>query len=1216
MIGKIISHYRILEKIGEGGMGEVYLAEDTKLERKVALKFLSKHLTSDEESLERFKREARAAAKLNHQNIVTIHEINEHEGNTYIAMEYIEGENVREKLKIKNAKLKISDVVNFATQICEGLQEAHNAGIIHRDIKPENILTDKNGRVKILDFGLARIKGTSKLTKEMVTTGTFAYMSPEQFQGVEVDHRTDIWSFGVVLFEMLTGELPFWGAYEASIMYAVLNEVPNEIRNLRKDVPKNLEKVIKKCLKKNREQRYKEIFEVLDDLRKPVTISITEEHIKSVAVLPFENMSVDAEQEYFCDGMTEEIINALTHIENLKVIARSSAFMFKGKHRDLREIGRKLGVEHLLEGSVRKSGNKLRITAQLIEADGGSHLWSEKFDREMEDIFNIQDEISLAIVDCLKIKLLGEEREALLKHSTTDEYAYNLYLQGRFFWNKLTLNDLKNAMSCFDKAIESDPDFALAYFGLADTYWMLHQVVPLTADDALPKTKDAAMRALEIDDTLEEAQALVGFLLFSYEWNWSEAEEYLKKAYSLNPRSGPVKMYYSAFLQYTGKKMESIKMMEETLETDPLSLVYNVNIGIRLFVSERYDDTIKKCEEILEIEQNFWPAYQYIGRSYINKLIYDKAEEALVKSNEIFGGVPETIPLLGYVYGKQGRITEAKEIINRLDEESDKIYIPAFYYSYIYNGLGDIDKTFEYFEKAIDERDPRIAWWIRDKLFTNLRNDRRYADVIRKLGMEFLEKELMEQFSSERQKPSIIVLPFDNMSPDPDQEYFSDGLTEEIITDLSQIHDLLVISRSSAMTFKGSVKKIKQIANEVNVRYVLEGSVRKAGNNLRITAQLIDANNDTHLWANKYNGTLEDVFDIQERVSQSIFQALKLKLTPEEKNRIGSHQIENLPAYECYLRAKHEYWKYTTESFDTALKLLNKGIELIGDNVLLLSSIGDVYYGYIDIGEKPESYSKEAEAIAEKIFALEPDSSHAHRILGMLYFLKDRKKANTHFKKALKANPNNPDLLVFYGWVLTLMWGKPIEASPLVERLLKIDPITPFNNLVKACWHIAQGQFDLALETIQKYVQIEPQSMLAKSSHAEGLGFTHSYDQAVEVCDKIIHDEPAHIFAFIFKFLKFAFLGEKEKALRLVEEDPRSKLIWEDAEKSREIAEGFSILGEKDKSLDWLENAINRGNINYPLFNEIDPHLENIRSEERFKKLMERVKKDWEDFEV
>ena len=466
------------------------------------------------------------------------------------------------------------------------------------------------------------------------------------------------------------------------------------------------------------------------------------------------------------------------------------------------------------------------------------------------------------------------------------------------------------------------------------------------------------------------------------------------------------------------------------------------------------------------------------------------------------------------------------------------------------------------------------------------------------------------------EETSIIVLPFADLSPNKDNEYFSDGLTEEIITDLSYLQNLLVISRSSAMTFKGSRKRIKEIAQEVNVRYILEGSVRKAGNRLRITAQLIDAKTDTHLWADKYNGSLEDIFGIQERVSQSIFEALKLKLTPEEKQKISSFQIENLHAYECYLRAKHECWKYTPESFDEALKLLNKGIDIIGDNVLLLSSIGTVYLFYIDLGEEPEGYSKKAEEIAEKILDLEPDSSHAHRILATIYWYKDKNKANKHFKKALNADPNNPDLLAWYGWVLSLMWGKPSNASPLVERLLRIDPITPVNNLIKTCWHIGQGQFDLGLESAEKYLKMEPNNILAKSCCAEALGFTQNYDQAIELCDQMIHDEPEHIFAFIFQFMKFVFLGEREKALRLVEEDPRSKLLWEDAEKSREIAEGFSLLREKDKSIDWLENAIKRGNINYPLFNEFDPHLENIRGEERYKKLMERLKKEWENFKV
>jgi non-specific serine/threonine protein kinase len=437
----VISHYKIIRKIGAGGMGEVYLAEDSRLNRRVALKFLPDQYASDEEFKERFKREARAAAALNHPNIITIHEVAEHESRPYISMEYVEGGSLKEL--IAGGDLSIGRVIDVAGQICEALAKAHQAGIVHRDIKPQNILIDRDGRLRVLDFGLAKVKREAMLTQLGTTVGTVAYMSPEQARGEVVDHRTDIWAFGVVLHEMLTGEMPFKGEHEQAVIYAILNAEPQPVASLAPKVPAELEEMVNKALAKRPEQRYQAVDEVLEDLRlmregfqsgATRTLSTKAQASPSIAVLPFANLSADKDQEYFCDGMAEEIINALTQVEGLHVVARTSAFSFRGRQVDVREIGRRLNVGAVLEGSVRKAGAKLRITAQLVSVADGYHLWSEKYDRKIggeccpEDIFCIQDEIALAIVDKLKVKLLGGEKTKILKRHTDDLDAYNLYL--------------------------------------------------------------------------------------------------------------------------------------------------------------------------------------------------------------------------------------------------------------------------------------------------------------------------------------------------------------------------------------------------------------------------------------------------------------------------------------------------------------------------------------------------------------------------------------------------------------------------------------------------------------------------------------------------------------------------------------------------------------------------------------------------------------------
>ncbi|MFQ6008621.1 MAG: protein kinase [Candidatus Zixiibacteriota bacterium] len=500
MIGKTISHYKVLEKLGAGGMGVVYKAEDTRLKRCVVLKFLPPELTRDEEAKERFVNEAQAASALDHPNICTIYEIDEtKDGQMFIAMACYEGETL--KSIIDNRRLMIEEAVGIAIQIAQGLAKAHEQGIVHRDIKPANIIVTKDGVVKILDFGLAKLTGVTQLTKTGTTLGTVAYMSPEQAQGVTVDHRTDIWSLGVGLYQMVSGELPFRGEYEQAVIYSILNEEPEETS----EIPANLQQIVAKALAKEPDERYQQMDDMLTDLstlRKELESASTqvtvskEKPAPAIAVLPFVNMSADPENEYFCDGMAEELIDAFTKLEGLRVVSRTSAFSFKGKELKIQKIGEELKVSHVLEGSVRKAGKRLRITAQLINVDDGYHLWSQKYDRELEDVFAIQDDIAETIVDTLKVKLVGEKEVPLIKRYTENVEAYQLYLKGRYFWNKRHQGELQQAMAFFNQTIEKEPTHALAYTGLADSFFIIGHYCYLPPKEAFLKAKAFAQKAL------------------------------------------------------------------------------------------------------------------------------------------------------------------------------------------------------------------------------------------------------------------------------------------------------------------------------------------------------------------------------------------------------------------------------------------------------------------------------------------------------------------------------------------------------------------------------------------------------------------------------------------------------------------------------------------------------------------------------------------------
>ena len=741
MIGEMISHYKILEKLGEGGMGVVYKAEDTKLDRFVALKFLPAHLIDDEKALSRLLKEAKAASKINHPNVCTIHTIEEYENTHFIVMEYVDGETV--KNKIKDEPLTINETVEYSVQICKALKAAHDKGITHRDIKSENIMINTDNMVKVMDFGLAKLKDEARLSRTSSTAGTIAYMAPEQIKGDDIDHRADIWAFGVVIFEMLTGKFPFKGEYESAMSYSIVNTDPEPITEFKKDIPFNLEQVIYKSLEKDISSRYQSIQEVLSEL----------------------------------------------------------------------------------------------------------------------------------------------------------------------------------------------------------------------------------------------------------------------------------------------KKIPSITAKE-----------------------------------------------------------------------------PE-------------------------------------------------------------------------------------------------------------QEKSIIVLPFVNMSPDPDQEYFSDGLTEEIITDLSHINDLLVISRSSAMTFKGTNKKIKEIAKEVNVQYVLEGSVRKAGNNLRITAQLIDASTDDHLWAEKYKGTLDDVFDIQEKVSRSIVDALKVKLIPKEDIQITERPINNIAAYECYLKANVEIYKFTEDGLNRGMRYLQNALDIMGDNALLYSGMGYAILNLVNIGVKQEEDLAKSEEIAKKALAIDPEFPKAHAVLGWIAMWENPRQVIHHFKKALSISPDDEfalqGLAVFYVQIV----GGISAAIPVYERLVQIDPLHFTTNWLQGGIHFYNGEYNLALSPWRRLYDLNPENPIIQFYYALTMAYLSQMEQAFLIIDQGANATPSNAFTKQGLILKHAILNDKDRVFQEMTSDFQ-KTCQRDVTFSHHLAGIFALLGAKKEALDWLENAVDRGFINYPLLAERDPFLENIRGEERFKNLIKRVKVEWENFEV
>ncbi len=1000
MIGSRLGHHTIVERLAVGGMGEVFLAEDDRLHRKVALKVLPPELARRPERLARFEREAKAIAALNHLNIVTIYSIDEDEVEPhgrihYLTMEWVDGRTLDRV--VPEGGLPPNRLLELALQLLEALAAAHENGVVHRDLKPGNIMIDDRGVTKVLDFGLAKLRKsgsetiaqaapTETMTEDGTILGTLPYMSPEQVRGEPASYRSDLFSLGVVLYEAATGERPFAGSSRAELMTAILRDAPEPLRARRPDLPAGFAKIVELCLEKEPLLRPDSCARTLLELR--ADGQRRDDHGESqprdsVAVLPFSDMSPQRDQAYFCEGIAEEIINSLVRIDGLRVASRTASFQ-AGALGDVNAIGRRLSVSSVLEGSVRRAGDRVRVTAQLIDTHDGYHLWSERFDRRIDDVFAIQDEIAASTAEALAGVLSDQQRRDLRSTATSDPRAYDYYLRGRHFFYRKNRQGFEFARRMFNRAIELDPGYARAYSGLADCcsflfLWWGHD--PRDREEAI----ETSAKAIELAPDLAGVRASRG-LARSINGEADAAEREFRTAMELDPDHFDT-LYLYARTRYASGDLDG---------------------AARLF------------ERAARVEENDYQSLILLGQTYEALRKREASANAyrrgLTRAERQLNLHPDDARALYLGGGALIILGETQRGIEWADralaiDPSDPFILWNVACDYLC--ANKVDEALDYLEKATDLGFGHREWIEQDPNCDPVRDHPRFLRLLERMSL----RDAAAQEGAEL--PSIAVLPFADMSADKDQAYFCEGVAEEVIHALARIEGLRVASRTSSFQFGDQAPDVREVGHQLGVEHLLEGSVRKIDRELRINAQLVDVHQGFTLWSQSFDRELSDVFAIQSEIAERAVEALRGVLSEREKRNLRRPETQRFDAYDLYLRGRQLFYAGGQRSTDEARELFEQAISADDRYAVAWAGLADtcsflaLYYG----GGAVEG--GRADEASERAVELAPELAEAHASRGLALSLQgDYAQSESAFDTALELHPRLFEALYLSGRVL------------------------------------------------------------------------------------------------------------------------------------------------------------------------------------------------------
>jgi len=1277
--GSQIGQFRIERELGRGAVGVVYLAHDTKLDRSVAIKSLPAEVMGDPKTRSRFSREARVLASLNHPNIATIYdEFQETEDVAYLILEYIPGQTLAERITKKS--LKLEEALSIALQIAEAVAAAHEHDVIHRDLKPGNIKITPEGKVKVLDFGLAKAVGGEAVDQQSTVTepgrviGTPAYMSPEQARGREADKRSDIWSFGCVLYEMLTGSVPFKGETISDTLANILDREP-DWSALPDTTPANIQLLLRNCLEKEPRHRLRDIGDIAiaiesttADLRRltlptetvraepvqpakrsrrvlpwlvtgaAVTILVlfafiiglklgrppekqagkpilqpTAGPIKAIVVLPFENLSGDPEQEYFVDGMTDALSAELGKIKALRVISRTSAMHYKDTDKVIPEIVKELGVDAVIEGSVLKAGNDVRVTAQLVDGRIDAHLWSDNYTGTLTNILALQSQVTLAIAREIEAALTPEEESRIARTETVNPEAYESYLRGIFFFEKFTEENFKRAVDYFKQAIEIEPDYAEAYAWLSFAYCLPSAWGYTTPHESFARAKTAANTAIQLDETCAEAHDAVGWISLYYDWDWQRAKLSFERAIEINPNYRYGYHNLAWYLVVAGRFDEAIDAMQTAVKLDPLSHVLNNDLGNIYRLSGQVERAMEQHKKTLELAPGFGTAISSLADDYLSMSMYPEAVATIEKAMNLDGRTADLISALGMAYALSGRKDEAEMLLQELQQRATSEYVLPTYFAQLYTSLGNKDEAFRSLERAYQERNSGMLWLRIPWSFQSwdpLRSDPRFDDLVER--MNFPEAPISEPAArpvETAQVPieKIAVLPFTSISSEASEEWFVDGMTDALITQLGKIKALTVKSRTSAMQYKNISKPMSEIARELGVDGLIEGSVIRVGNDVQVTARLFDGRMDKYIWGDFFPGTFSDILALQSKATLAIAQEIEVALTPEEKRRIARTETINPDAYEACLKGQFFYWKFTEAGFKSAIDYLQQAIEIDPNYAeahawASLAQWVPSVWGY----SRPEESFPKARSAANKAMALDETLAMAQVSVGWIALAYDWEwqKAKQSFERARELNPNDPEVYSGLGWYLAVA-GRLDEAIGMLQTTVKLDPFSHVYNDNIAWMYLYSGHFERAIEQRKKTLELAPGFVVAMDGLADDYVSMSMYPEAVTTLERAITlagRTPALVTSLAGAY---ALSGRKEEAETLLQE--LQERAASEYVSPTFFAEVYADLGDMDEAFRWLEKGYQERSWGM-LFLRIWPLWDPLRSDPRFDDLVQRMR--------